>query len=186
MKYNTFKQFIRATDGMDVLYRGHHDVETSDNSFMTDFFGHAEQYIDDTGRIDAFAFDPNDVLFFNDARFNEMRNAYRRLTDQQLAAVYKAALTGHRFADEFRGGLSAVKKMIRSDTPYSAICGDPSKNDALIPLLQVYARERGKNIIAFHGNDYADYGGQTEYVVGDVRKLTDLRKLYTRVRGTAA
>ena len=54
-------------------------------------------------------------------------------------------------------------------------------NDLLVPLLQAYARQHGKNIIAFHGSDYADYGGQTEYVVGDVSKLADLRALYARL-----
>lgn len=181
LKYDTVDQFIRATDGKDVLYRGHNDSEISDNSFMTDYVGHAEQYSDD-GRVDAYAYNPVDVLFFNDARFDEMRNVYRHLT----AADYKALLMGNRFADEFRRSFPMVKKIIQNNIPYSEICDDPAKNDALVPLLQAYARKQGKNIIAFHGGDYADYGGQTEYVVGDVSKLTNLRKLYDAVRAKTA
>jgi hypothetical protein len=72
-----------------------------------------------------------------------------------------------------------VVTVIRGDMPYSKICGIPRRNDVMIPLMQKYARDaHGKNIIAFHGNDYAEYGGQTEFVVGDVSKLVDLRKLY--------
>ena len=184
LKYDTVDKFIRATDGKDVLYRGHNDNEVSNNSFMTDYVGHAEQYSDD-GRVDAYAYNPADVLFFNDAQFDEMRNAYRHLDDQQLSADYKAALVGNRFADEFRRSFSMVKKIIQNDIPYSKICADPAKNDALVPLMQAYARKHGKNIIAFLGGDYADYGGQNEYVVGDVSKLTNLRKLYATVRARA-
>ena len=185
------EQFINKLDGslVDALFRGHYDHETPNNVFMTDYVGHAREYAGGEGgdgRVDAYAYDPSDVLYFNDDRFDEMRNAYRSLTDQQLAAAYKAALVGNRFADEFRRAFSTVKKIIRGDMPYSAICGDPAKNDVLVPLLQAYAREHGKNIIAFHGSDYGDYGGQTEYVVADVSKLTDLRKLYATVRAGGA
>ena len=38
---DTFDKFVRKTDGMDVLYRGHHDGATGNNSFMTDYVGHA-------------------------------------------------------------------------------------------------------------------------------------------------
>jgi hypothetical protein len=152
---------------------------------MTDYVGHAAEYAGDSGRIDAFVLNPGDVLYYDDRRFDEMRHAYRRLSDQQLLATYNASLVGNRFADTQNFGV--VKKLLRSDTRYSNISGDPTRNDALVPLLQKYAREaHGKNIIAFHGNDYADYGGQTEYVVGDVLKLTDLRKLYTAVRSGSA
>lgn len=180
-------QFINKLDGslVDALFRGHYDGQTPNNVFMTDYVGHAREYADDDGRVDAYAYDPSDVLFFNDDRFNEMRRAFSALTDQQLAEAYKTALMGHRFADEFRKAFSTVKKLVRGGAPYSSFCGNHETNDVVVPLMQAYARELGKNIIAFHGSDYSDYGGQTEYVVGDVSKLTDLRKLFASVRGQA-
>jgi hypothetical protein len=64
---------------------------------------------------------------------------------------------------------------------------DPGRNDLLIPLMQHYARDvRGKNIIAFLGGDFGDFGGQNEYVVGRVSELTDLRALYDQVRAAVA
>lgn len=179
---DTVEQFLRKTDGMNVLYRGHYDDETPNHAFMTDYIGHALEYAGDEGRIDAFVVDPNDVMYFSDLRFDEMRSTMARLSDQQLATTYKNALDGNRFADEFLHSFPMIKKIIRGDTPYSIICRDPSQNDPIVPLLQAYAEKHGKNIIAFHGNDYADYGGQTEYVVRNVSKLVDLRKFYINVR----
>lgn len=193
-KHDSVEAFIHATDGEEVLYRGHRDDETQNNSFMTDYVGHAETYADE-GRIDAFAYSPEDVLYFNDERFEEMRRTLDRLDDDELAQAYQEALQGNRFAHEF--ALDAVKEIVRGReieddwgredweyTPYSEIAGNPELNDAFVPLMQKWAREKhGKNIIAFHGNDYAGFGGQTEYVVGDVSQLTDLRKLYAAVHG---
>jgi hypothetical protein len=178
-KCDTVEQFIKKTDGMDVLYRGHSGGDTSDFSFMTDYVGHAEQYGD---TVDAFAYNTGDVWFFNDARFDEMRSAYNRLMPGELAALYQAALQDNRHAVHYENSLRAVRRVIRGDEPYSAFCANFELNDALIPLMQKWAHDKhGKNIIAFNGGDYADYGGQTEYVVGSVSKLTDLRKLYASV-----
>jgi hypothetical protein len=164
---------------MDVLYRGHYDEEINDNSFMTDWVGHASG---GEGKIDAFAYDPNDVLYFNDAQFELMRNSIKRFSDKRLEVVYKAALVGNRHADYLMGDFHLVKEVLRGNKPYSKISDSPHLNDPIVPLLQAYAREKGKNIIAFNGNDYADYGGQTEYVVGSVSKLINLRELYTKIK----
>ena len=189
---NDVEQFIRKTDGEEVLYRGHGADTTGDNVFMTDYVGHAAGYAGHDGRVDAFAYDPNDVLYYDDRRFDELRHTYRELSDQQLAALYKASLVGGIFANAMmnsglktgRQVLAKVKRILRGTAPYSTISGDSMANDLLVPLLQQYARDQGKNIIAFHGNDYADYGGQTEYVVGDISKLADLRELYARLTNT--
>lgn len=180
-QYATWEEFLHATDGLDVLYRGHHGDGTDDHSFMTDYVGHAANYADDADSIDGFAFNPTDVLYFNDETFECLRDAYRGLSNPDLVTAYRAALNGNRHAAEFSGAIKKVKAILHSDTPYEDICGIPEENDPLVPLLQQYAAQQGKNIIAFHGSDYADYGGQTEYVVGDVSKLADLRKLYQRV-----
>ncbi len=178
LQYDTVEKFIRGTDGMDVLYRGHSDDHTPDNAFMSDYVGHAAEYADD-GRIDAFAFQYNDVMFFNDERFDEMRKHYRNHTPKQIAAEYQAALSGNRHAVHYEDSLKLVRRLLRSEKPYSTFCGDHPTNDQIVPLMQKYARDNGRNIISFLGNDYADYGGQNEYVVGDVSQLVDLRKVYT-------
>jgi hypothetical protein len=172
--------FIKRTDGMDVLYRGHSGGETANHSFFTDYVGHAEQYGD---TVDAFAYDPQDVLFFNDARFDDMRRSYRRAAEwepEKFAALYRATLHGNRFGPDLEAQIEHVTEVILGDDdiPYSSFCDNFEQNDAFIPLMQAYAAQQGKNIIAFHGGDYADHGGQTEYVVGDVSKLVNLRKLY--------
>lgn len=188
MKHDTVEQFIKSTDGLDVLYRGQQDSDTPNNAFMTDYVGHAENYGDGMKNVYAYGYDSSDVLYFNDNRFNEMRDAFRKHAPEEFQAIYRAALAGNRFAKdiEYRRDFSMAWEILQSDIPYSEVCGDPEKNDTLVPLMQKYAREaHGKNIIAFHGNDYAEYGGQTEFVVGDVSRLTDLRKLYANVRRSA-
>lgn len=182
-KCSSSDEFIRKTNSgfLDVLYRGHSGREISNNAFMTDYYGHAAEY-SDGGVVDAFAYDPEDVLYLDDARFDELRDRYSGLSDQKLKTVYQDALSGNIHAQEFSTSFPVVKKFLRSGTKYSDICGNYEKNDVFVPLLQKFAREaHNKNIIAFHGGDYSDYGGQTEYVVGDVSKLVDLRKLYLNV-----
>jgi hypothetical protein len=183
-KHDDVDRFVKATDGQDVLYRGQVDANIDNNSFMTDWVGHAENYCDSISQVAAFAYNPQDVLFYNDQRFEEFRAAYRRMTPKQFQQVYAAALDGNRFSVEFaEQGIAVARKVIASKKPYSEICTDPSKNDAVIPLMQSYARDKhGKNIIAFIGGDYGDYGGQNEFVVGDVSKLVNLRVLYDQVR----
>lgn len=183
-KYDTADRFIKATDGQDALYRGQYDVEVENNSFMTDYVGHAENYCDSISHVAAFAYNPSDVLFFNDERFEEFRASYQRMTPQAFKQAYATALDGHRFSQEFaEKGCAVARKVLASRKRYSEICNDPSKNDALIPLMQSYARHKhGKNIIAFLGGDYGEYGGQNEFVVGDVSKLVNLRTLYDQVR----
>lgn len=182
---DTVEGFIRATDGWSVLYRGHSGGEVEDNSFFTDYVGHAESYTDETGRIDAYAFDPRDVLMFDDVRFDEMRFVYMRLDARKLKETYRAALVGNRFMPDLmkRETLDALYEILQGDTPYSDMSADPGRNDILIPLMQHYAREvKGRNIIAFVGGDFGDFGGQNEFVVGRVTELTDLRRLYGQVR----
>jgi hypothetical protein len=185
LAHDTVEGFIDATDGWPVLYRGHFGSEIEDNSFFTDYVGHARSYIDETGRIDAFAFDPRDALMFDDVRFDEMRFVYMRLDARKLEETYRKALAGNRFMPELmnRETLDALYEILQGDTPYSDMSADPGRNDILIPLMQHYAREvKGRNVIAFVGGDFGDFGGQNEFVVGRVAELTDLRELYARAR----
>lgn len=183
----TVDQFIRSSDGClePVLYRGHHDDVTPDNAFMTDYVGHAAEYADPSGKIDAFVYDPDDVLYYDDERFEELRSTYRDLSPSSFSEVYRTSLAGNRFADNFVDGLAKIRKIVRSNVPYSKICGNPEINDTLVPLLQKYALDKySKNIIAFHGSDYSDYGGQTEFVVGDISKLTPLQTIFAQAHST--
>jgi hypothetical protein len=185
LAHDTVEGFIDATDGWPVLYRGHFGNEIEDNSFFTDYVGHARSYIDETGRIDAYAFDPRDALMFDDIRFDEMRFAYMRLDARELEETYRAALAGNRFMPDLmnRETLDVLYEILQGDTPYSDMSADPGRNDILIPLMQHYAREvKGRNVIAFVGGDFGDFGGQNEFVVGRVAELTDLRRLYGQVR----
>jgi hypothetical protein len=186
---DTIEGFIDATDGWPVLYRGHFGDKVEDNSFFTDYVGHARSYVDETGRIDAYAFDPRDALMFDDVRFDEMRFAYMRLDADELADLYRTALAGNRFGPDLMSEetLGTLYEILQGETPYSEMSADPGRNDLLIPLMQHYAREaRGKNIIAFLGSDFGDFGGQNEFVVGRVAELTDLRALYGQVRAVVA
>lgn len=187
-KYPDIDTFIRKTDGMDVLYRGHHSEHVGNNAFMTDYVGHAREYAGDEGKVDAFACDWSDVLTFSDARFNDLRRAASGLSDHQLAAIYRDAIAEQRLANAMMNGgtktakgvLTKVKRIIHSDVPYSSISTDATINDLLVPLMQAYALEQGKNIIGFVGGDY--YGDQNEFVVSDISKLVNLRELHRKVQ----
>lgn len=185
-KCDTVEQFIQKTDGMDVLYRGQYGPSVPDHAFMTDYVSHAAQYGDGLSNVYAYAVDWHDVLNIDDSTFEKFRQEFSTLSVKQFGAIYQQALIGNRFADSinYRKDVNVARKIIHSDKPYSAVCGNPELNDTLIPLLQYWAREQGKNIISFLGNDYADYGGQMEYVVSDISKLTDLRELYARIHSS--
>lgn len=184
---STYEDFLKRTDGEDVLYRGHGGGDVADHSFFTNYLGHATQYGD---VVDAYAFDHQDVMLYNDDRFEDMRRAYRRASEwepDQFAALYRATLHGNRFAPDLDDRIEHVSEVILGDEdiPYSSFSSNYADNDAFIPLMQAYAAEKGKNIIAFNGGDYGEYGGQLEFVVGDLSKLVSLRKLYERIHGRA-
>lgn len=179
-KHDDVESFLDATDGMDVLYRGHGEDEVPNDSFMSDYIGHARGY--GGGHVDAFAVDLyNDVYRFRDDQFDQMRFALRRLDDDEFAEHYARVLP-ERMSGFFDDWFPIVKQVIEDDEPFEeVIATDPQKNDAMIPLMQAWAATKGKNIICFMGGDYGDYGGQMEFVVHDVSKLVNLRKLYAQV-----
>lgn len=179
-KHDDVESFLDATDGMDVLYRGHGEDEVPNDSFMSDYIGHARGY--GGGHVDAFAVDLyNDVYRFRDDQFDQMRFALLRLDDDEFAEHYARVLP-ERMSGFFDDWFPIVKQVIEDDEPFEeAIATDPQKNDAMIPLMQAWAATKGKNIICFMGGDYGDYGGQMEFVVHDVSKLVNLRKLYAEV-----
>lgn len=172
------EQFISKIDGgfHDVLYRGHSGGEVSNHVFMSDYIGHAREYGD---QIDAYAIDYNDVMKFDNTVFELMRHScWQEARTQGFAKFYRVACEGNRFSRVLN--MKLAKSLIYGKMPYSEISFTPDKNDSVIPLMQRYAASKGKNIISFMASDY---GGQMEFVVGDISRLIDLRKLYDRVRG---
>ena len=119
---------------------------------------------------------------FKDHQFDEMRFALRRMDDDEFAHHYATVLP-ERIAGFLEDWMPIAKQVIEDDDSYSEIATDPQKNDALIPLMQAWGASKGKNIIAFMGGDYGDYGGQMEFVVHDVSRLMNLRTLYAQVHG---
>lgn len=179
---STYDEFIRKTDGMDVLYRGHFDDSVGNNAFMTDYVGHAAEYVDETGKIDGFLVDWSDVMWIKNAEFEQIRLECQRLTKSDYAAIYRDALADGRLSNSMprRGSVIAkVQKVIDGDVPFDSFSDDPTIMDLVVPLLQHYALKRGKNIISFVGGDYG--GSQNEFVVHDVSKLVNLRDLFARV-----
>jgi hypothetical protein len=184
-KAETLEQFIRSTDGMDVLYRGHYDSKVPNNSFMSDYVGHAAEYIDDTGRVDAFAYNESDVLYFNDQNFEAMRKYYAQFSPKRIYEIYKEELQDNRFSDELddRKQFLKILRILKSDRPFAQYSQNFEITNYLIPLMQHYADHLGKNIVGFLGGDYGEYGGQNEFVVRDISKLQDLSVLYKKLKG---
>ncbi len=89
-----------------------------------------------------------------------------RLSD----ALYQGNLTDKK-------ALSVVKKILKGDENFSSITGDKVKTDLMVPLMQDFANSKGRNIVSFEGNDF--YGAQ-EYVVSDVKKLTNLNDIWSK------
>jgi hypothetical protein len=178
-KSNSYKEFLDKTDGSDVLYRAHHGDGLENNIFMTDWIGHAKTYTDNPEEIDGLVFDFSDLLFVDDNVFNVLRWEYSHLTTEELKRLYR----GHKHLDPTKKDLLAVKKALASDKQYSDIIPNIALNDLLIPLLQDYASKKGKNIISFLGSDYADYGGQHEFVVKDISSYPTLRGIWDSVKG---
>lgn len=184
LRCETVDQFLKKTDGMDVLYRGHHEDVVPNDSFMTDYIGHAEQY-GDGGTVDAFAVNLySDVFMFKDDQFDQMRFALQRMDNDEFTHHYKTVLPD-RLSNMGARWLPVAKKVIKGEQPFSEIAMIPNKNDAVVPLMQAWAASKGKNIIAFMGGDYGEYGGQMEFVVHDVSRLLNLRTLYMQVRAGA-
>ncbi len=175
--YPDLNSFLKSLDSahFDILYRGHSGEEPTHDAFMTDYVGHAFEYGE---HVNAYEYHYEDLMNFDDQQFENMRSEYRRL---DLTALYRQCLAGHTFAEEWAKSLKFIKMVINSEIPYSRISQNFGRNDPLVPLMQYYAESKGKNIICFLGGDYAEYGGQNEYVVSDVSKLRDLNKLHREI-----
>lgn len=168
-----YKEFVRKTDGMDILYHGGSNYELNDFMFFTDYHGHASEYGDYVNGIYT-DLSSKSIMHFDDDVFNKMRSYYanHKLQDfLSLNAVKKIITSG--ILDE--NDIARSLKIIKSELPYSNISINPEYNDPVIPLMLEFAKKYGRNIISFWGSDYSDYGGAAEFVVYDVSIYKTLR-----------
>ena len=188
-KQYDYETFLRKSDSVtsiyNILYRGMYDQELVNNSFFTDYIGHATQYGD---YVDGIIYNNGDILYFDDSTFNNLRNSFKNINKKELEQIYSYHFKNHKLFDAMDGEYSDeesvikfVYNFIKSNIPYSKVSQNKVKNDLLIPIMTHYAKLKGKNIIQFVGGDYSDYGGADEFVVDDVSKYTKLSDIWKSV-----
>lgn len=199
--YNTF---LDKTDSLttiyDILYRGMSEYDIlANNSFMTDWVGHARQYSD---YVDGIVVDDfKDVMYFDNKTFNKLRDGdfaellipniprnfdyddYEKQFKKALKIIYDPYFKEDKLSDAMYGLNYNEKKIINFVYDFIVNSTEDYKkysmnkqNDFFIPLLTYYAKSKGKNIISFYGSDY---GGSDEFVVNDISryiKLSDIWK----------
>jgi len=201
--YNTF---LNKTDGLtskyNILYRGMCEGdELTNNSFMTDYIGHAREYGE---WVDGIIINDR-VMYFDNETFNDLReyfdillipsipndfewDEYEDKFKEKLKQIYTPYFDEDKLSDAMYG-LDYTEDMIinfvydfmvKSSEDYIKYSMN-KQNDFFIPLLQYYAKSKGKNIISFLGGDYGDYGGADEFVVEDISKYVKLSDIWKSV-----
>jgi len=102
-----------------------------------------------------------------------LRQNYRGLSKEDLLKIYNSDKIIDIDAIDF------VFKFIQSDVPYTKVSQNFDKNDLLVPIMQYYAKSKGKNIISFLGSDYD--GDQNEFIVDDISKYKQLKDVWSNV-----
>lgn len=174
----SYGAFLKSTDGMDVLYRGTTNG-LADNIFMTDYIGHALEYADGLDDVEAVLIDIDDVMRFDDQTFDRLRADLRKRPAAYFLSLYKHADAKLHVTKE---KINLVREALASETPYSELAQNYEVNDLLVPVMQAHAERHGKNIISFLGNDYAEHGGQMEFVVRDISRYPSLRDIWNAAR----
>lgn len=188
-KQYDYETFLRKSDSVtsiyNILYRGMYDQELTNNSFFTDYIGHAKQYGD---YVDGIIYNNGDVLYFDDTTFDNLRNSFKNINKKELEQIYSYYFKNHILFDAMDGEylkeesvIKFVHSFIKSNIPYSKVSKNKVKNDLLIPIMTHYAKLKGKNIIQFIGGDYSEYGGADEFVVDDISKYTKLSDIWKSV-----
>ena len=83
-KGNDYNTFLDKTDSLvynyNILYRGssEYDRVLFNECFMTDYIGHAREYGED---IDGILYDKNDLIYFDNYTFNELREYFEDFED---------------------------------------------------------------------------------------------------------
>jgi len=190
-KQYDYDTFLDKTDSLvysyNILYRGSDDFAyghgLENDTFMTDSISHARNYGE---AVEGIIFNHrNEVLYFDNNEFDELRDEFRSLTKSNLKPIYLPYIKNNKLNDvadfsNIRSNnaiINFVYKFIQSDLKYSQI-SQTKNNDFLIPIMQLYAKKHGKNIISFWGGDYGMYGGAEEYVVHDVSKYKTLKSIW--------
>jgi hypothetical protein len=170
----------------------------TNNSFMTDYIGHAREYGD---YVDGIIINEK-VMYFDNTTFNKLRedfakllipsiskyfdyDEYERLFKKKLIQIYSPYFNEDKLSDAMHGLGYSEKKIINFVYDFIVNSSDDYKkysmnkqNDFLIPILMYYAKSKGINIISFWGSDY---GGSDEFVVNDVSKYTKLSDIWRSV-----
>jgi len=179
-----YDEFVKKTDGMDILYHGDDSYNLNNMTFFTDYCNHAYEYGNYVNGI-IVSFSPNTILYFDDNEFNELRKYYSNFSIQDLKQNSIAnSLISNGILN--KNNLMSAIKFIKGNKSYESIQGNPSINDSLIPFMLYYASAKGKNIISFIGSDYSEYGGQNEFVVNDVSIYPTLREIWEDVNSNTS
>lgn len=179
MTVNNYNQFVKKTDGKDVLYHGGSSYDLEDLSFFTDYYAHAYEYGDNVNGI-YVTLDNKNILHFDGNVFNKLREKYKTATAKDLmnGDAYKRTLLDNKLSP---ASAKIALKALKSNIPYEELAKNPQINDTLIPLMVDFASSLGRNIISFWGSDYGDYGGAMEFVVNDVSRYKTLKAEYEKL-----
>ena len=201
-KYN-YDIFLNKTDGLaskyNILYRGFSEGdELSNNSFMTDYIGHAREYGD---YVDGIIVNDK-IMYFDNSTFNKLREDFDKLLipsipkyfdydeyeetfKKKLRQIYSPYFNEDKLSDAMYQLNYDEDKII--DFVYNFIVDSSEdykkysmnkQNDFFVPILMYYAKTKGYNIISFWGSDY---GGADEFVVADVSRYTKLSDIWKSV-----
>lgn len=189
-KGNDYNTFLDKTDSLvynyNILYRGssEYDRVLFNECFMTDYIGHAREYGED---IDGILYDKNDLIYFDNYTFNELREYFEDFEDLDkiIKEVYEPYFKKYGVDTiEINDNIISVEKFVyiflRKNINFKNACKNCKVSDALVPIMLYYAKKKNKNIISFLGSDYQLYGGADEYVVNDVSRYITLKDIWTK------
>ena len=189
-KGNDYNTFLDKTDSLvynyNILYRGssEYDRILFDECFMTDYIGHAREYGED---IDGILYDKNDLIYFDNYTFNELREYFEDFEDLDkiIKEVYEPYFKKYGVDTiEINDNIISVEKFVyiflKKNINFKNACKNCKVSDALVPIMLYYAKKKNKNIISFLGSDYQLYGGADEYVVNDVSRYITLKDIWNK------
>ena len=189
-KGNDYNTFLDKTDSLvynyNILYRGssEYDRLLFNECFMTDYIGHAREYGED---IDGILYDKNDLIYFDNYTFNELREYFEDFEDLDkiIKEVYEPYFKKYGVDTiEINDNIISVEKFVyiflKKNINFKNACKNCKVSDALVPIMLYYAKKKNKNIISFLGSDYQLYGGADEYVVNDVSRYITLKDIWNK------
>lgn len=211
-KYD-YDTFINKTDNLVdkyfILYRGTYNDQLTDDSFFSDYVGHAREYGD---YVDGIIINNNDMIYFDDIKFNYIRDnfseilglvkkyfyddedrydyykEYKDIYLKKLREIYEPYVDSYKLTDAMYHYDYDIEKIInyvykfitQSNNSYEKEALT-KKNDFFMPLLMYYVKSIGKNIVSFWGSDFSYAGGMQEFVVNDISKYPKLSDIWKSV-----